>query len=512
MKVDVKSETSIKERNTEIFESLKIDNLKKYYEEFIKLYGIGSLLQWDNLVYMPKGNAQYRGEQLAYIEGLMHKMITSKKMGKLLKKAEESKNVNIIDKAILRETRKEYDEETKVPQELVEKLAKARVKGYQTWVKAKKNNDFKSFIDILNELIIFKKERANYINLNIDPYNVMLDHYEPDYTMNDYDRLFKTLKPELIKLAKSIPENKQDILKLDYDTNKQFNFTKDILKGFDFNFHLGRQDLTIHPFTIHSSPTDTRITTKCVKNWLYISIFGTIHECGHALYMMNINKELHNTILYEGASYGFHEAQAKLLENIVGKSKDFWIYWYPKLKFHFRKNLKNFSLDDFYLAINAIKSSLIRIEADEITYNLHIILRYEIEKGLMNGSIDVSELPDVWSNKMDYYLDIIPPNDTNGVLQDVHWSEGLFGYFPTYVLGNLYASQIWNKILNKNPYIRESIGVGNYIDLFNFLKENVYQYGRIYKPSDLIEKATGEKLNSKYFVDYLKEKFYSIYK
>ena len=275
---------------------------------------------------------------------------------------------------------------------------------------------------------------------------------------------------------------------------------------------MGRQDKSVHPFTTSISFRDTRITTRILENFLPTCIFGTIHECGHALYEMGFKDNLNDTYLADGSSLGIHESQSRLWENIVGRSKEFWSYWYPILKKYFPENLKDYSKEEFYRSINVVKPSFIRVEADEITYGLHIILRYEIEKELINNNFNISETPQLWNEKMKELLGIVPSNDAEGVLQDVHWAGGGFGYFPTYTLGNLYASQIYNYALKEHPNLPEEFKIGNYTNLLTYLRENLHQYGRIYKPLDLLKKITGEHLNPDYFIDYLEKKFYPIYK
>jgi carboxypeptidase Taq len=315
----------------------------------------------------------------------------------------------------------------------------------------------------------------------------------------------------LNKIENSSDKPDQSILRKYYDPEKQYKLSLEILKKLNFDFNIGRQDKSVHPFTASVSFYDTRITTRIWDNYLPACPFGAIHECGHALYEMGFNPEFNDTFLADGSSLGIHESQSRLWENTVGRSKEFWNYWYPILQKYFFENLKGYPETEFYRSINCVQPSLIRVEADEITYGLHIILRFELEQELINNDLSISELPEMWNTKMNYLLGITPSNDSEGILQDVHWSAGAFGYFPTYTLGNLYASQIFSKVLNKYPNLPEEFKTGNYSNLLSYLRENIHQYGRVYRPRELIEKVTGEDLNPEYFLKYLKKKFYAIY-
>lgn len=365
-------------------------------------------------------------------------------------------------------------------------------------------------------MVSLKQQEADKIDIGPTRYDTLLDDYEPGVTSAKISKIFNELKPKLKKIIEKLNSSTdkpdQAILKKYYEPSKQWDFCMEILKKLGFNFEIGRIDKSVHPFTTSLSSTDNRITTHISENFLPDCLFSTIHEGGHALYQMGFSKDIHNTILADGASHGIHESQARLWENMVGRSREFWKYWFPILQKYFPANLKNFPEEEFYRSINVVKLSPIRTEADEVTYSLHIILRFELEKELIEGNIKVSELPKLWNDKMEKILGIIPSNDTASVLQDVHWSGGNFGYFPTYALGNLYGAQIYLKALKEHPTIPEEFLKGNFSTLLSYLRENVYQYGRIYRPNELIRKITGSDLDPKYFINYLKKKFYPIYK
>ncbi|MFX1438452.1 MAG: carboxypeptidase M32, partial [Promethearchaeota archaeon] len=327
-------------------------------------------------------------------------------------------------------------------------------------------------------------------------------------------KIFNGLKPKLVKIVNKLnsvsDKPNQSILKKHYDAEKQWQLSLELIKKMNFDFNTGRQDKATHPFTISLSSIDTRITTRIREDFLPDCLFSTVHECGHALYQMGFKEEIHGTLLADGCSMGIHESQSRMWENIVGRSKEFWTYWYPIYQKIFPRNLKDYPMEEFHRSINVVQPSFIRVDADEVTYGLHIILRFELEKMIIEDSIQANELPELWNTKMDELLGIIPPNDALGVLQDVHWASG-FGYFPSYSLGNLYAAQIYNHILKEHPSLPQDYEKGDFLNLLGHLKEKVHQYGKIYRASELIQKITGEDLNPDYFIKYVEEKYYPLY-
>jgi carboxypeptidase Taq len=303
------------------------------------------------------------------------------------------------------------------------------------------------------------------------------------------------------------------ILTQKYDITKQWDFSVEVVKKLEFDLNVGRQDKSVHPFTTTLSSTDTRITTRINEDYFSTCIFGSIHECGHALYEMGYQKEIHDTILADGSSMGIHESQSRMYENYIGRSKEFWTYWYPILKKdYFKDNLKNVELEEFHRAINTVQPSYIRVDADEVTYGLHIILRFEMENDIIEGKIETSDIPEVWNEKFEKLLGIPVKKDSDGMLQDVHWSEGYFGYFPSYALGNLYAAQIYANALKINPSLLEDYKKGDFSNILTYLRENVHQHGKIYQPRELIKRISNEDLNPDYFIKYIEDKFYPIYR
>lgn len=493
----------------------KIEELKNHFSEIMTLKYIYNVLDYDQQVLMPKGSVRGRAEQIALMQGLIHDKIISNRTRDLIKRAESLTNLNDIDKAILRESKREFEQATRLPGDLVKRIAKTGSLGHQAWEKARNKSDFKIFKPLLKEIIELQKEKAERLATYPSSYSTLIDLFEPGSTYEWIEGIFKDLKRKLIKILSTLQNssNKPDdsILKKFYDKDKQWEFSLEIIKQLNFDFNIGRQDKSAHPFTSSLSSIDVRITTRIWENFLPACLFGAIHECGHALYEMNLMKEIQTTNLAMGTSMGIHEAMSRMHENILGRSKEFWKYWYPTLKKYFPENLNNCEEVEFYRAINTVKPSLIRVEADEVTYGLHIILRFELEKLIIEENLSVDELPALWNEKMEEILGVKPPNDALGVLQDVHWSAGYFGYFPSYSLGNLYASQIYSKALTNNPELPDSFEKGDFSRLLNYLKENVFQYGKIYRPRDLLRKITGNDLDPQYFITYLENKFYPIY-
>ena len=491
--------------------------MKELWEHFIeimRLRYIGELLGWDQQVNMPKGSVKGRAEQHALIRKLIHSRIKSDKTGELIKNAEKLDNLSETELAMIREAKREYDHATKIPDDLVVEIAKTASVGNMNWQKARENKDFSLFKPFLEKMINLRIKLAEHLDTGPTLYSTLLDIYEPGSTYEWYSKIFNPLKSKLKKIItkfdNSSDKPNQSILKKYYDPEKQWQMSIEIIKKLNFDFNKGRQDKSTHPFTASLSSIDTRITTRIGENFLPGCIFGSIHECGHALYEMGFKEEIQDSLLAEGASLGLHESQSRLWENIVGRSKEFWLYWYPKFQKAFPKNLKDYSMDEFYRSMNVVQPSFIRGAADEVTYGLHIILRFELEKMIIEENIQVDELPGLWNEKMEELLGITPPDDAVGILQDPHWSGG-YGYFPTYALGNLYGAQIYNEALKKIPNLPEDFKKGDFSNLLNYLNENVYQHGKIYRASDLIKRISGEDLNPDYFIKRIEEKFYPIY-
>ncbi len=494
-----------------------IKELRDHFAEIMSLNYARAALNWDQEVNMRNYKSlDGKAKQISLLSKLIHQRETSDKVGKLIKQAEKISDLNEIDSALLRETKREYDLATKLPEKLVTEIAETSIKASGIWREAYTKSDFSLFKEILEKTVELQKEKAEKLATHPDIYSTLIDLYEPGATFDWIANIFNPIKSKIVDVVKKLnsssdkPDN--SILHKNYDINKQFELSFEIIKKFNYDLGYGRQDKSTHPFTTALASEDVRITTRTKEDFLNECIFGTIHECGHALYEMGIKKELHDTLLCEGTSMGIHESQSRLLENIVGRSKEFWAYWYPTFQKYFPENLKNYPMEEFHRAVNCVQPSFIRVNADEVTYGLHVILRFEIEKDMIEGKVHINELPELWNSKMEEYLGIIPPTDKEGVLQDMHWGGGAIGYFPTYFLGSLYSAQIYSKALEANPNLPEDYKKGEFSNLMNYLRENIHQHGSIYRANDLIKRVTGEDLNPNYFFEYVRKKFYPIYK
>ncbi|MFX0164976.1 MAG: carboxypeptidase M32 [Candidatus Hodarchaeota archaeon] len=492
-----------------------IKELREYFAEIMRLNYIEAVLGWDQEVNMQNYKSlEGRSKQVALIEKLIHQRVTSEKVGKLIKEANKL-DLDEIETAMLREITREYNLATKLPEKLVTEIAETSILAAKEWREARAKSDFSIFKELLEKTVELQKEKAEKLETHPDLYSTLIDLYEPGATYSWIANIFNPIKPKLIDIVKKLnasPDKPDDsIFGKSYDEDKQFELSREIITKLNFDFGYGRQDKVTHPFTTSLASLDVRITTRTTEPFPDC-ITSTIHEYGHAIYEMGIRKELHDTILCNGTSMGIHESQSRMWENIVGRSKEFWMYWYPTFQKYFPENLKDYPLEEFHRSINIVKPSFIRVNADEVTYGLHIILRFEIEKDMIEGKIQVNELPEIWNSKFEELLGIVPPNDAKGVLQDVHWSMGNIGYFPTYFLGNLYAAQIYNSALKANPNLPEDYKNGEFSNLLNYLRENIHEYGRIYRAEKLIQLVTGEALNPDHFLKYIENKFKPIYR
>jgi carboxypeptidase Taq len=500
-------------RNSSLKQDLEI--LRNTSKELKLIHGILSLLGWDQEVYMPSKGVLGRGKQTAFISELYHNKLISKELGNSIEKLEDNKDkLTRNDKSLLRNISHDYKKAVKIPSEVVKELAEIETISQKAWEKAKKESDFKSFAPYLSKILKLKLEICEKVGYKNSPYDVLLDDFEPYMTEEKLDKLFPKLREETIKILNKIKNNKINIVKkkinLSMPIDKQKQFTLLVLKKLGYDFGAGRRDEVEHPFTTWISANDVRITTHYYKEDFTKALSSSIHEGGHALYEQGRDKKILLTGLDEGISFGIHESQSRTWENFVGRSKYFWKYFLPKLKKLYPK-FKSIQEKDLLLEINEVKPSLIRIYADEVTYNLHIIIRFEIEKDLIKGKIKVNDLPEVWNSKMKEYLGIKPKKDSEGVLQDVHWSCGKFGYFPTYSLGNLYAGQFFYKMKKDIPDLNKRIEKGDFACLLNWMREEIHKFGHIYTASEICKKITGKDLDAKYFVNYLNEKYGEMY-
>ncbi len=491
----------------------EIKKLEKKLMELTQIESTMAILGWDEQVMMPINGTAYRAKCSGYLSGLIHKKILELNEDNLLDKlvADFSK-LDQNDKAIVRETFRVYKRTKNIPQKLVERLAEMSSKAFLIWRKAREHSKFEEFEPILTEIVDLKIEEAEMIGYEESPYDALLDDYEQGITTLDLDEIFTSLKNFLIPFIKKIKQSNIQIEKIKgtFPINQQKAFNEMVVKKMGFDFKSGRFDSSVHPFTTGFNPKDVRITTRYDEKDLLQSIMSSIHEAGHALYDQNLPAKKFGTPLGESLSFGFHESQSLFWERRLAGSKNFWEYFYPELKKKFNC-LEKVSLNDFYKAINIVEPSFIRTDADEITYSLHIILRYELEKDLIEQKIRVSDLKKKWNEKMEEYLGLKVPTDTQGILQDVHWSSGSFGYFPAYALGNLYSAQILSTMKKELKNFDKLIATANFKPILIWLKDHIYSYGKLYTPKELIKKITGDKLNPQFFFDYAEEKYKDIY-
>ncbi|XKE93371.1 carboxypeptidase M32 [Metaplanococcus flavidus] len=489
------------------------DHMKKLkaYNEAV------SLLYWDLRTGAPKKGVDLRSETIGVISSDIFIMSTSDEFGELITSLEAKKEE--LDPVMLRsveEARKQYDLSKKIPADEYKEFVILQSKAESVWETAKDTDDFSLFQPYLEKMVATTKKMIGYWGeKNGSAYNTLLDQYEPGMTTEILDEVFGDLRSRIIPLVQKIADSpnkpQTDFLYHQFPQEAQESFSDKILEQLGYDFDAGRLDETVHPFMIGINRQDVRITTKYDEKDFRTAVFGTIHECGHALYEQNIGEELSGTLVETGASMGIHESQSLFFENFVGRSEKFWEKNYEMLKMFSPEQFGQVSQEEFIRAINESKPSLIRIEADELTYALHIMIRYELEKGLFNGELEVKDLPQLWNDKYEEYLGVRPSNNSEGVLQDVHWAGASFGYFPSYALGYMYAAQFKNAMLKDLPNYDELLAAGDIAPIRNWLTENVHKHGSMKKPLEILEQATGEGLNAEHLAKYLEEKYSKVY-
>lgn len=492
-------------------------NYQDYVNHLSKIADISNsiaVLSWDQEVMMPPKGAEKRAQQISTLAGIHHELSAQEDFGTLLKKLSEDDTLTDEQKRNVTVSLKEFERNQKYSTAFVQEMSKSISQAFQAWNKAKKEDDFSIFQPFLEKLVALKREECELLGYKDHPYDALIDQYEPETTVAELDVLFEDVKNQLVEFVQEIAaatQNEDALMRQHYPKDKQLLFTEHILAKMGYDFDAGRQDISSHPFSTSFSSEDSRVTTRVSESDLSEILWSSIHEGGHALYEQGLKIENYGLPSGTYLSLGIHESQSRLWENNVGRSLSFWNYFYPKLQEIFPDNLKNYTVGDFYKAMNIVQPSLIRTNADELTYHFHVLIRYEIEKELIAGTIEVVDLPEVWNNKYKAYLNIDVPSDAKGVLQDIHWSHGSFGYFPTYSLGSFYAAQFFNKAEEQIEQLDEKIKQGDFSELLDWLRTNIHQYGRLYTAAELCEKVTGEKLNFAYFMRYAKEKYAQLY-
>ena len=494
-----------------------IEALRAHLAPIDDLESAAAVLAWDQETFMPDGGAEARARQLSTLQSTAHERFVSDETGTLLDRAAEATaDADPLDDgaSLVRVTRRDYERARRVPSSLVAELSEATSRAKQAWKKARAEDDFTIFAPHLETLVDLSVEKAEAIGYEDEPYDALLQEFEPDLTTAEVADTFTALREDLVPLVDAIadsPQLEDGVLHRSYPQPAQRTFGEQILADLGYDFDRGRQDVSAHPFTTSFSVGDVRITTRYEEDYLPSALFSMIHEGGHALYEQGIDPALDRTPLGDGASLGVHESQARLWENHVGRSRPFWRHYFPKLRDAFPDAVGDASLDAFYRAVNRVEPSLIRVEADEVTYNLHVMLRFELERGLIDGTVAVDELPARWNAAMDDYLGVVPDTDADGVLQDVHWSMGSFGYFPTYTLGTLTAAQLMDTVREEIPDLDARLAEGDFDPLLDWLRAHVHRHGRKCTAPQLLERITGRALSATPWLQYARDKFGALY-
>jgi carboxypeptidase Taq len=502
-----------------------VEGLTTRLLEIQRINSAASLLSWDQETYMPAGGGEARAEQISTLQGSAHEKLVSPEIERLLASWVDPQTGEVRDspgdawdeatRSLLREVWRDYSRAKKLPSHFVVTLSRECSLAQQVWAEAKENHAFSQFLPNLRTVLALKREEAEYLGYRDSPYDALLDVYEPGSTIAALRPLFAQIKGRLVPLLRKIQQSSvqidDTILFHTFDQARQLEFGRMVLIAMGYDFERGRLDLAAHPFTTSFHPTDVRVTTRVHEHDLQSCLFSCIHEGGHGLYDQGLDLQYFGTPLGDSVSLGIHESQSRMWENCVGRSRAFWQFFYPMLQQTFHHQLRFLDEEQFYAAINRVKPSLIRVEADELTYNLHIMLRFEIEQELIEGKTRAEDLPGIWNQKMEEYLGIVPSNDAEGVLQDVHWSLGAFGYFPTYTLGNLYSVQFYEQAKLEIPHLEDEIAAGQLMVLRRWLGQKIHRWGRMFTPDHLARRVTGKSLDPEPFLSYVERKYGELY-
>jgi carboxypeptidase Taq len=493
-------------------------HLVQRYREARLLDSIGSLIGWDERTYMPQKGSAHRAEQMALLAKLTHEKLTAPTLGELLSDVEGSPltaEADSVEAVNVREIRRVHNRAVKVPAALVEELARTVTRAQHVWQEARKRNDFPAFAPWLDKILRLKRAEAQAVGYLDSPYDALLDEYEPGATAREITAVFADVRRELTPIASAIAASdkkpRAEILTRDFPVDRQHLFGQSAAAAVGFDFAAGRLDTTVHPFCSGIGPGDCRLTTRYHPREFHQGFFGILHEAGHGIYDQGLDPAHFGTPLGSAVSLGIHESQSRLWENQVGRGRPFWEHFFPRLQQTFPGTLDDVTLDDFLFAINAVARSFIRVEADEVTYNLHIILRFELEQALIGGDLDAADVPGAWNEQFGRSFDMTPPDDARGCLQDIHWSMGGLGYFPTYTLGNLYAAQFMEKARRDLPDLDDDFRGGAFIRLKQWLNDKIHRHGMRWRPRVLCEKVTGQPLTPRPLVNYLRQKFGALY-
>jgi carboxypeptidase Taq len=496
----------------------KLQELKTRLLEVNDLNSANALLSWDQSTYMPSGGAPARGRQMATLARLAHEKFTDPAVGKLLdglRPYEESLPYDSDDASLIRVTRREYERHTKIPANFVAKLNEHQAESYQVWTEARPANDFKRMQPYLEKTLELSRQLADYFPGYEHIADPLIDFSDEGMTVATVRPLFADLRAQLVPIVQAItsqPVADDSCLKQFYPEAQQLAFSEETIKLLGYDFTRGRQDKTHHPFMTKFSLGDVRITTHVKEHDVTDAFFSALHEGGHAMYEQGIRMDFEGTPLAEGTSSGVHESQSRTWENLVGRSHDFWTFFYPRIQAAFPDQLKAVSFETFYRAVNKVERSLIRIDADEVTYNLHVMIRFDFEVALLEGSLAIRDLPEAWHARYRSDIGVRAPDDRDGVLQDVHWYAGLIGgSFQGYTLGNVISAQLFESALQAQPQIPDEMRVGHFAALRGWLTENVYQHGSKFTAHEIIQRATGRLLSIEPYIRYLRTKYGKLY-
>ncbi|HJS49000.1 MAG TPA: carboxypeptidase M32 [Gaiellaceae bacterium] len=470
---------------------------------------IASVLLWDMTVWMPPGGGPSRAAQLATIEAIIHEREVDERLGELLEELEpyaESLPADSDEACLIRVSKRDWTKARHVPVELATDLVRTAAQSYEVWVKAREESDFASFRPWLEQIVELRRRYVECFAPYDDPYDPLLDDFEPGMKTDEVRPIFGVLERELTALvAGHATDDQEDFRQGPFSIEGQAALSRELIERFGASWDQFRLDTTVHPFETTFGLGDVRLTTRYSENDLH-SLFTAMHECGHGLYEWGVSPSLERTPLCSGASAALHESQSRLWENVVGRSLPFWRWFYPRVQETFRESLGHVSLESFHHSVNRVRRSVIRVDADETSYGLHLILRFELEQELVSGRLAVKDLPDAWNARFEELMGVSVPNDSLGVLQDSHWSGGAFGYFPTYLLGSVLSVQIWEKARAAVPDVEEQIERGEFGELHGWLRENVYALGRKFTPAETVQRVVGGPIDPQPYLRYLGDK------
>jgi carboxypeptidase Taq len=494
------------------------DELIRRTREASLLASCAELLGWDEETYMPRGGVAHRGNQMALLAGLCHERATDPRLGELLGAVEGSPLVHDPESPAavnVRELRRHYERSVRLPRSLVEETARATSLAQQVWAEARENADYDRLRPWLDKVLSLKRREAECLAGEGGLYDALLDEYEPGARSQDIARVFAALREELVPLVRAVAASRRranvGLLRREYPVERQRVFSEAAAAELGFDFQCGRLDTTAHPFFSTIGPGDCRITTRFTGHDFSDGFFSTLHEVGHALYEQGLGPEHYGTPMGEAPSLGLHESQSRLWENVVGRGRPFWLHFFPLARQLFHETLRDVTVDDFSFAVNHVEPSPCRVRADEVTYNLHIFLRFELEQALVSGDLKPADLPAAWGEASRRYLGVSPRDDAEGCLQDGHWASGMFGYFPTYTLGNLFAAQLYARAEAELGELGSAFARGDFSELLGWLRASVYRHGHRYRAARLIEKVTGSPPDHRPLVQALRRKYGALY-